>query len=82
MTDTIKSRFTVGMTATWRGQEYQLIEIRPHRNRTGHDTIVLAWQSPCLACGAPFTTTTTRAGLKYPNRRCPEHVQTRCKQPS
>lgn len=80
MTDTIESRFTVGMTATWRGQIYRLDDVRPHRNRWGHDTVVLVWRADCLACGTSFTTTTSRAGLKYPNRRCPEHVQTGPKQ--
>jgi hypothetical protein len=77
-----QAKFTIGTTAEWKGQTYRLEDIRPHRTRRGYDTVVMVWRSRCLECGASFTATTTRAGLKYPNRRCQEHVQKRAKHPA
>ena len=48
----IDPRFTVGMAADWRGQNYKLIRIEPYRRRDGRDTLILVWRSHCFECGA------------------------------
>jgi hypothetical protein len=66
-------RFTMGMTADWRGQKYELVGVKPHRRRDGRETLVLVWRTGCLTCGASFETATPQRTLKYPTRRCPLH---------
>jgi len=70
-------RFAIGMSADWRGQQYNLIGIEPRCRRDGRDTLVLVWQTCCLTCGVSFTTTTAQRKLKKPNRNCPTHAKKR-----
>jgi len=70
-------RFTIGMTADWRGQPYELVGIEPRQRRDGRNTLILIWRSQCLDCGTAFETTTPQRTLKYPTRRCPTHVHKR-----
>jgi len=72
---TLRPEFNVGMVADWRGQQFELVEVRPHRRRDGRDTLVFVWRSHCLVCGTAFSATTPQRKLKYPPRRCPEHAR-------
>src|SRR4051812_26559477 len=69
--------FAVGMIDDWKGQEFRLIDIRPHRRRDGSAAIVLVWQSRCLECGDPFEFIKPQLKLTYPTRRCPACVKGR-----
>ena len=77
---TLRPEFSLGMVADWRGQQFELVEVRPHRRRDGRDSLVLIWRSRCLVCGAVFTARAPQRKLKYPTRRCPEHVKKRLAQ--
>jgi hypothetical protein len=74
---TLLPGFALGMVADWRGQQFELVEVRPYRRRDGGDSLILVWRGHCLACGAAFTITAPQRKLKYPVRRCPEHVKKR-----
>jgi len=63
---TLRPGFALGMVADWRGQQYELVDIKPYRRRDGRDTLVFVWRSHCLTCGAAFT---ARAP-QYPIRHC------------
>jgi len=52
---TLRSPFSIGMIVDYRGQNYELIDVRPYvRRRDGRDSLVLIWRSRCLDCGAVF----------------------------
>lgn len=59
----------IGAVLIWKGQRYELIEVRPHVRKDGAATSILTWLSTCPDCVEPFTHT---SGLRSagPNRRC------------
>jgi hypothetical protein len=67
-------RFAIGMIADWRGQPYELIRAKPYRRRDGRDVLILVWRARCIECGEWFETATPQRTLRYPTRRCSQHV--------
>jgi len=71
---TLRSPFSIGMIVDYRGQNYELIDVRPYvRRRDGRDSLVLIWRSRCLDCGAVFDIGAPQRKLKPSSRRCPDH---------
>lgn len=63
----------VGKVITFDDQRYVLVEHRLHyRKQDGEPTVILAWESQCADCGAPFATTTPLK-VPYITRRCKKH---------
>jgi hypothetical protein len=67
-------RFHIGMTESWKGQRYELIEFRPHIRRDRRPTVLLIWRSQCPSCGEDFVTATPQRKFKEPTRRCWLHA--------
>ena len=64
----------IGTVRDYKGQPYTATHQFERTRRDGTVATIIVWQSPCAACGEPFTMTAPAAAQKFqPNRRCQKH---------
>jgi len=71
----MRREFTIGMTANWKGQTYELVGLKTvvSARRPGREVNVLIWRSHCRTCGEPIECITPQRRLRFPCRHCPQH---------
>ena len=57
----------------YKGQRFVCSGSVQHTAKAGHVVDLIAWDSHCAECGAPYTSSTNPRGDWPPVRRCAEH---------
>jgi hypothetical protein len=63
-----------GTVRIYKGQQYTLVDHKPHTCRDGRHITLEIWQSNCADCGAKFQTARPAHGTRFEfSRRCQRH---------